>query len=931
MAPSQLAQLKAALNTAGLSRKTHSKKDKKAYKKGGARETDRAKKLEKLEEIRKNLNKFDERETRVKHDVGGRNLKGVVGKPSASKQAGLEQRKKTLLPEHQLRDHRGTFRDRRFGENDPSMSIEDRMLERYTRERQRGQGKKGMFNLEDEDEPFGELDDGFALGGLTHGGRSVMDLPGDDFVAQGLADEDEDEEENRAGRIDKSVVSRVHFGGFEEAMEEDLPEKKKSKQEVMAEIIAKSKEHKYERQQQREMDAELREELDDDIADLQMLLAENAPTTPAATLFPTTSKPHPTPMPIPGGEVIGDGEYDQIVRSLAFDARAKPKNRTKTEEELAFEEKENLEKAEAKRLRRMRGESVSDGEEEEGSRKKRKADDKKPDADDLEDDYVEDEALLGPGLTREQIETMVLSGSEAGSDGEQDDEDSREEEESVDEDAEEEDESDAESAMEDLNESEEVSASESEEVEPVVKRTKGKKAAKAEKVKEIPYTFPCPANIEEFEEIVDPLEDSALPTVVQRIRALYHPSLAQGNKEKLQDFLGVLIDYVLILSSRPSPPFSLIQTLVPHLTALAKLNPITAAAHFVEKIKLMQKNLSRGLARGATRPDSKTFPGAPELALLRLVGLFWSTSDYSHPVVVPAVLLMGQYLSQSRVRSLRDLTSGLFLCSLLAQYESLSKRILPEAINFVASSILVLLPRRKGAEVNRTYPDLKVPSTSLYLNLPSSVVPSQPLDLGSAITAVGDQDEVEAEQLKGGLVVVACRLVDKFAGLYLDSEAFVELMSPVKQVLEQSRTKKLSSELNMVLTSTLTALSKRLSNTLSTRRPLTLQSHKPIPIASYAPRFEENFAPGKHYDPDTERNASAKLKALYKKERKGAIRELRKDNRFLAGEKAREQGEKDKEYNARMRKAEGSITVERAEEKAMEREKAKEKRRAGRG
>lgn len=79
-----------------------------------------------------------------------------------------------------------------------------------------------MFNLEDEDEPFGELDDGFALGGLTHGGRSVMDLPGDDFVAQGLADEDEDEKENRAGRIDKNVVSRVHFGGFEEAMEEDL-------------------------------------------------------------------------------------------------------------------------------------------------------------------------------------------------------------------------------------------------------------------------------------------------------------------------------------------------------------------------------------------------------------------------------------------------------------------------------------------------------------------------------------------------------------------------------------------------------------------------------------------------------------------------------------------------------------------------------------
>jgi nucleolar protein 14 len=65
MAPSQLAQLKAALSTAGLNRTSHSKKDKKAFKKGGAQETDRAKKIQKLEDIRRGLNKFDERETKV--------------------------------------------------------------------------------------------------------------------------------------------------------------------------------------------------------------------------------------------------------------------------------------------------------------------------------------------------------------------------------------------------------------------------------------------------------------------------------------------------------------------------------------------------------------------------------------------------------------------------------------------------------------------------------------------------------------------------------------------------------------------------------------------------------------------------------------------------------------------------------------------------
>lgn len=103
------------------------------------------------------------------------------------------------------------------------------------------------------------------------------------------------------------------------------------------------------------------------------------------------------------------------------------------------------------------------------------------------------------------------------------------------------------------------------------------------------------------------------------------------------------------------------------------------------------------------------------------------------------------------------------------------------------------------------------------------------------------------------------------------------------------------------------------------RQPLTMQHHKPIPIASYAPKFEDDFAPGKHYDPDVERNSAAKVKALYKKERKGAIRELRKDNRFLAEERAKEQAQKDAAYNAKMRRVEGDINMERAEEKEMQR------------
>ena len=82
------------------------------------------------------------------------------------------------MKEFEERDRAGGFIDRRFGENDPTMTPEERMLERFTRERQRT--SKGVaFNLEDEDE-------------LTHYGQSLSKL--DDFDNVGLGLDDDEEE-----------------------------------------------------------------------------------------------------------------------------------------------------------------------------------------------------------------------------------------------------------------------------------------------------------------------------------------------------------------------------------------------------------------------------------------------------------------------------------------------------------------------------------------------------------------------------------------------------------------------------------------------------------------------------------------------------------------------------------------------------------------
>ena len=86
---SQLSQLKAALSQAGIT--GNQNKGKKRKRSAIQTEKDKAKKVAKLDEIKRKLNPFDVKVTRLKHDVGGRKIKGVVGKPAQSRLAGIEQ------------------------------------------------------------------------------------------------------------------------------------------------------------------------------------------------------------------------------------------------------------------------------------------------------------------------------------------------------------------------------------------------------------------------------------------------------------------------------------------------------------------------------------------------------------------------------------------------------------------------------------------------------------------------------------------------------------------------------------------------------------------------------------------------------------------------------------------------------------------------
>ncbi|KAI0638448.1 nucleolar protein 14 [Trametes polyzona] len=901
---SQLKQLKTALNQAGLTPQPQAGKKR---KRAASTERDKEKKAARLKEIQQKLNPFDVKVTKLKHDVGGRKIIGTTGRPAQSKQAGIEQRKKTLLKEYEEKDRTGGIVDRRFGENDPTMTPEERMLERFTRERQRA-SKGTAFNLEDEDE-------------LTHYGQSLSKLDDFDNVGLGLDDDDEDD-----GPMDRRTVESGHFGGFgdedEDEGDEDEPARKKSKAEVMAEVIAKSKEHKMIRQTQQEEDENLRHQLDQELDSIRSLLFAPPPAeTPANEASAEVSGSAPVAPP------DDDKEYDQLARELALDRRAKPKDRTKTEEELAREEKEALEKAERRRLKRMRGEETDSEDEGKGKRKQAR----QRGGDDLEDDFYDEDAqaALGAGLGDDVA--MGSSDEEEEGEGSGDEEDSDEESEEDGSDEDEEEGSVAhafESAEEDSGEED----GEEGESEALVQSSRKRRAKGKAVAKELPYTFPCPETHDEFLEIVEDIDEKDIPTVVKRIRALHHPSLAENNKFKLQRLNTVLIEHILYIMAPPNPRYTLLSSLLPHLAALTKTYPIQSAEAFVEKLTLMQKNLKRGLSKGALDPEAKTWPGLPELSLLRVIGQLWPTSDMNHAVVSPARLLMGSYLGLCRVRSLQDIASGLFLCSLFVHYEKLSKRFVPEATNFLVNAVLHLAPHpyQDASSVPGYFP-LQDFRSSLTTPLALDVKKAKTLSPGKPDLSECLYEGAPSEQAKVDLLAVSLELLGRFADMYKGLEGFIELYTPIQEILGSLKINGLSPDLTTRLQSLRDSLNRLLKFALQARRPLRLQAHKPIPIPTYVPKFEQtssNYL--RNRDPDHERNEAAKLRAQYKQEKKGAIRELRKDARFLAAEQQRKQKEKDREYNERMKRVFGSLESERAEEKAMEREKAKDKRRAGR-
>uniref|UniRef100_A0A4W3JIF3 NOP14 nucleolar protein n=1 Tax=Callorhinchus milii TaxID=7868 RepID=A0A4W3JIF3_CALMI len=609
-------------------------------------------------------NPFELKINKQKFQILGRKTKHDRGLPGVSRSKSIKKRTETLLKEYREKDKANTFIDKRFGEYDTKLTPEEKMMKRFSLERQRLHTKKNVYNLNEDEE-------------LTHYGQSLADIE----KLNDMPDSDSDTE----GKLSAEFTAAAHFGGGgllrkkTSSEQEEEEHKPKSRKELIEDLIAKSKKEKHERQTQREEALVLTQKLDKEWKEVHSLLACKTPNA--------------------GPKKVDD--YDILVRELGFEMKAQASDRLKSTEELAKEESERLEKLEAERLRRMRGEFENRG-------KKRP---KHMSADDLHDGFIldKDDKLH---LTYKDEEEEEEEGGEEGGEEEESNNamDSENEEEDEDEDSgDEEEEEDSHSDLESDNEKEEDDGDDDDgdddnEGDSNDKKRPAKPISTKEKVQveeekqamitaaksELPFTFPVPESLSQLKSLLTGKETENQCLIVERIQKCNHPSLAEGNKLKLEKLFGFLWEYVGELATRRPPDLKTIDKMVPQLYELSQMFPEVACGCVQSSLQQSMQELDSQLEANGRAP----FPGLDKLIYLKIASSLFPTSDFRHSVVTPAMVYMSHMVIRCSVTSLRDIAAGLFTCCVFLEYVSLSKRFIPEVVNFLLGILHMAVPNK---------------------------------------------------------------------------------------------------------------------------------------------------------------------------------------------------------------------------------------------
>lgn len=732
--------------------------------------------------------------------------------------------------------------DKRFGENDPEMSMEEKMFLRFQKERVKRTRNSSQFNLDDDHKNI-----------LTHKGKVIDGTNIGEFDHYSSDDED--------GKLSKEVVNAFHFGGgliHKPSRDESLDVNNKQKSSVerldaLQEIVMKSKLHKMQRKEAKEEQEFERERIDKQFSDLISSQLVNLKENRSKGDHGDAS------------EILDD--YDKSMREMLFESKVQPSERSKTLEEIAIESKEKLEDLELQRIKRMRG--VVGGTDHSQRKKQRtvRNDDELDDINHNDDNMNAENSSINESLRDEEEDNVDSMSDEAEKDSGADD------------------------------------------IDGEWDRTVGSFSEVKKAVNIIsdlmPHQIPCPRDIYEFDSLIQTYASHNSHHAMELINRIIvwnnvHLPGQQGldNRNMMHNFLDVLIKYFVRLGDslcfveNSDDILLLMDNLSQNIFRICQDLQQSCVSFWSRTLKLFHTHSQKILRDYALHQRSTCWLSLGKLLFFQLLGKIFSATDLKNNMITAASLVLCRCLSQSIVSSISDLASGLLCCGILLEYSKGTFKFFPEVTAFLNSVLYLYFP------------------TNHETNFPRSLLSTFKLNVGALRSAnIFQQHNNVAEMysLDWKVFSINDAINDHFAlpclwatyniihrglleNVAEDAEvSFPEqfgLISQTIKLLKPHTHPFLPESAQMKHLQILELIQKRMN---VDRTPLQWRSgDENNIIISKSPEYDVSYTFKKDVGIDKDQSKLKQLSRQLKREKKAAMRELRRDADFIDQERHRE-------------------------------------------
>eukprot|EP00804_Cyclotella_cryptica_P013687 CCRYP_016131-RA/>CCRYP_016131-RA protein AED:0.07 eAED:0.07 QI:308/1/1/1/0.66/0.42/7/2083/1063 len=461
---------------------------------------------------------------------------------------------------------------------------------------------------------------------------------------------------------------------------------------------------------------------------------------------------------------------------------------------------------------------------------------------------------------------------------------------------------------------EEEKAKDSEAVMAKRKKLKAKLRAKDA----IPFVFEVPTTLDALHDMIATHASTGADAslIIQRIHIANSVRLNHKNKERMQNFYDVLLRRFIavgdeIFNSGNGGPdlerYEQLNSLTKVLYAMSQDSPECAGAVWSRRLGVFQKAHAKRLRDVEVTPlgdacqgEFSAWPSTGMLFLMRALPHIFPSTDKRHAVVTPALLLLGQIIVQTPLKSQYDVVIGLFCSGLMMEYTKDAKRLAPEAMAFLSGVLRLFADDGDSALTRSPLPSFGSGNTELGFALRKTLSTMQ--DKNSVRFSL-EKSQIQSNSCSTAILNFTLHLVKHSITVFGKTEegSEREIFSEITKALLCIDGSNKDLPLPVTIKNAIAETARTASTTCASedrRTPLQRRkkaSAQELAIKTLAPRMEDpdRYSMSKDKGKSQMQAQHDRNRREYKREHKAVMRELRLDSAFIENERRKEKDEAD--------------------------------------